>query len=141
MLKNKRLTKCELDLYGGPWVKINNCKRKIIDIKCNNIYWEFVNRKSSRPTSERKWLEKHGFQLDKNIWKQVYLLSYRLCSNASLRSFQIKINHRIFPCNEILFNWSIKDIISLTPGLVTFNMQTHCCDWSMADESQLVIGL
>lgn len=94
---------------------------------CRDIYWTFIDKIAIRPSCENKWIEKYNFRLSNEHWEHIHCLSYKVTRETKLQSFQIKIIHRIFPCNRSLYLWSIKesDICNICDNQIQDNIEHY----------------
>jgi len=109
LIRNKQNDACNIDLIHGPMITIDSKCKKLIDFKCKDFYWFFIDKIFVKPTSEQKWQEKNNFVFDSEIWKHIYTVAYHVTRDTKLQSFQTKITHRIFACNYALNIWGKRD--------------------------------
>ena len=76
------------------------------------------------PTSQNKWIEYYPF-LEKQSWKQIYLLPSKIVKATNLKSLQYRILHRFFNCNYKLFLWNIKDSPVCSECNMTDNLEHY----------------
>ena len=84
-------------------VLVNKIPKQIHDIETKDVYWELIGRVVERPSAVIKWEEK--YDLINFNWKNIFSIPYLVARESTLQSFQYKIIHRFFPCNEILNIW------------------------------------
>lgn len=77
--------------------------KKISDLKCCDIYWEFISRVSKPPSAVSKWEEK--YDLINFNWQDIFSIPFKTARELSIHSLQFQIVNRFFPCNEILHTW------------------------------------
>ena len=106
--KIKLKTLKEIIRPTGPHltILINKKLVKIDELKCSDIYWSEVHKKSERPTSYEKWeTEYYYINFD---WEHINQTPYNCARETSLQSLQYQIINRYFPCGEMLHIWKIK---------------------------------
>ena len=92
-------------LPNTPAILINDMLIPILDASLNHIYWSFLAKEQTTPTSKEKLSAKyHHLTID---WKRGYLLSFRTTLETKLREFQFKILNRIVFTNEKLFRFGM----------------------------------
>ena len=92
-------------LPNTPAILINDILIPILDASLKHIYWSFLAKKQTTPTSKEKLSAKyHHLTID---WKRGYLLSFRTTLETKLREFQFKILNRIVFTNEKLFRFGM----------------------------------
>ena len=109
LLKEQPVSKYKLDVENVPAFEVDSKYIKIMDAKCKELYWYFIRTKFIKPTCEAKWNVKNNYNFTGEVWKHIHLLKYKACRDTILQSFQLNIIHRLFPCNEKLFNRSINE--------------------------------
>jgi hypothetical protein len=92
-------------------IKINNKTRILNTASSKDFYWHIINLNHHTPTCIQKWAETYK-SLDKTYnqeWKNIFNLTFKICRETKLQSFQYRILHRTIPCNKWLFNIKIRD--------------------------------
>ena len=84
-------------------VKLNKIPKSIFEIETRDVYWELIGRVCQRPSTITKWEE--IYDLLHFDWENILCIPFHVARETSLQSFQYKIVHRFFPCNEILNTW------------------------------------
>ena len=77
-------------------------------LQSNKIYWNRVAAFVRTPTALDKWISEFPFINDSDF-KDFFTLPMYVTRETKLQCFQFKILHRIFPCNDVLKIWGIKD--------------------------------
>ena len=85
---------------GELEVKIGLQYKHIINVKCKDLYWHFINKTYTTPTAVMKWEELY-YYVNFN-WKHIFTLPYETTSETSLQSMQHQIINRYFPCNAFI---------------------------------------
>ena len=91
------------DLTNDLRLKVDNILYTIQNVRCKLVYSYFVSKMIEAPTAVRKWSE--IFFIDKDVWKNIFTLSFEICEETLLQTFQYKIINRFFPCNYTLSIW------------------------------------
>ena len=86
-------------------IKIEHKYIKVKDVKCKDIYWEEINKKSMRPTSYYKW-ESEYYYVDFD-WTKINKIPYICARETHLQSLQFQILNRFYPCGYMLNIWKI----------------------------------
>ena len=73
----------------------------ITNFTSSQIYWNYVQIKFEKPTSEMKFSEKYNISPDE--WKELYLLPFKTMIDTKSRVFQFKMLHNILYTNDRLF--------------------------------------
>jgi hypothetical protein len=97
------------DINSDICIKINSRCKTIRKVKSKDLYWTLIQNRSDalvKPAGQLKW-EKE-FQIPKDSFKMIFKLPFNCCKYTKYQSFQYKIIHRIFPCNEWLSKMNIK---------------------------------
>ena len=84
-------------------IKIGKLWKPITKMYNKEVYWEFVNRFTERPTVLYKW-EEYFYWINFD-WRIIFMMPYVTCKDTSLQSLQYKILHRFFPCNAVIHKW------------------------------------
>ena len=66
------------------------------------IYWNIVQKKIIRPTSEERIQDKFSLNIGEEEWVQIYSLPFCSTIEVKLRSFQFSINHLYYFSNDKL---------------------------------------
>jgi hypothetical protein len=90
-------------------ILVKNKLRRLEELQSKELYWLFIGKIHSRPTSEDKWEEKVGLHFDEDKWCILYQNPYKLTKEASILTLHFKIMHRTLACGYNLFIWKIKD--------------------------------
>ena len=91
----------------GSETSFRQCLQKI---KPSRIYTNLRDRKTERPTSEKKIAERLTLlNMNDDNWKNIYRLPYHATIESKLRSFQFKVNHNIYYTNEKLHMVKMSD--------------------------------
>jgi hypothetical protein len=71
--------------------------------------YTILNKNSSFPiaTAQRKW--NTVFDINSNVWKQIYILPFKAIACTKLHWFQFRINHNILATNYFLKKFKIID--------------------------------
>jgi len=70
----KQILKESLDvqpILTEPTITLNNKEVDLRRLKCNDIYWLFVDQIHERPTSEAKWAEYPNIAIDQEQWSRI----------------------------------------------------------------------
>ena len=82
-------------------LKNNHVEKNLTDIKTKDLYWEYIAKKSTLPTSRAKWEELYYYvNFD---WSQIYTLPYAVARETKLQSLQFQILNRYIPCKRFLY--------------------------------------
>jgi len=106
-------TNVSYNLVSDVQEKINE---KIMKLSSRQLYWAEIELISKQPTAIQHWIDEFPFLHD-NDFAEYFMLANRV-GNIKIQSFQFKILHRIFPCNQLLKRWKIKDNDKCTCGAV-----------------------
>lgn len=107
---NTPKVKGEIEIY----VNLDNSSPSLDKIKVSTIYWDIVAKQGQSMSAMTKWeLEfPELFTSDrkaKGIWREVFLLPYKVQKETKYQSLQYKILARITPCNVYLQKVKIRD--------------------------------
>ncbi len=96
-------------LSDEVFISLDNKNYCISDISSKLCYWYFVNQKRRDPTCIQRWTEvypnlKDG---DPNLWSCVFKLSFSICRETKLQSFQYRLLHRLITCHEKLYEMKL----------------------------------
>ncbi len=116
--RNKLLSKTpEDDNYNTQtssiYIMLNHNKQtlKKIDFlssKTQDLYWSLINNTTKKsPNCIQRWNE--FYLTNSESWSYIFQAPFRSCRETYLQSFQYRIIHRIFPCNNWLFNLKIQN--------------------------------
>jgi hypothetical protein len=90
-----------------PYVQLGHKHALFKNMKCKEIYWHIVNSLVVTPTAVYKWQEEYPLPVTE--WKDVFSLPFGVSRETKKQSFQYKILHQIFPCQDKLYQWNISD--------------------------------
>jgi hypothetical protein len=89
-------------------IQINESMKKLEELKTVDIYKHLISTIKQKPTSEIRWEETAGVQLDNIEWEKIYNNPYRLTRDTRVISFSFKVTHRVLACNHMLKRWKIE---------------------------------
>ena len=89
-----------LDKQNVLTIKINNFDKDLPEVKCRDLYWEYVSKKAVSPTCTAKWEELYYF-VDFN-WEQIFCLPYIVARETKFQSLQYQIVNRYIPTKQFL---------------------------------------
>ena len=103
MIRNAVNKNVTIDINAIPTVSLGKLTKNLAKVKSRDIYWHFVDKVTTLPTSKNKWVEMYKMDFDEIRWKYVYSLPHYVVIDTYLQSFQFKIIHRIFTCGRYLY--------------------------------------
>ena len=92
-------------------IKINDKVQELNMTSSKQFYWHIININKHHPTCILKWSEIYN-TLNKSYnlqWKKIFNLSFYICRETKIQSFQYNIIHRTIACNRWLYNIKILD--------------------------------
>ena len=94
-------------------INVNIQRIKNLKKPSRYFYAQTIQLNKSKPEkAERKWEELTNTQISETEWQSLYTIPYKSTKETRLRSFQIKIMHRVIPLNS----WLFKSKLSVTPN-------------------------
>jgi hypothetical protein len=89
-------------------IKLVN-KIRNLDFKTNELYWYMIEKVKITPMCIKKWEEEFPIMIscDSDLWERIFSRCFEITEETKLQSIQFKINHRIIPCQNKLYNWKI----------------------------------
>ena len=102
----KSINKEEIAISDEPYIKINNNMKPITKTTNKELYLKQISKYTKEATALETWINLYPF-LEKQDWKVLYKLPYKITTEPYLQSFQYKIMNRILNCRNKLFTWNI----------------------------------
>ena len=89
-----------LDKQNVLTIKVNNFDKDLSEVRCRDLFWEYVSKKAVSPTCIAKWEELYYF-VDFN-WEQIFCLPYIVARETKFQSLQHQIVNRYIPTKQFL---------------------------------------
>jgi hypothetical protein len=107
----QNLTSPNINNSGTLKIEINDKYKDIQNTRCKDFYWHLINIKKHVPTAIIKWSKVFASlnNPEETVWRNIFKMPFKTIRDTKIQTIQYRINHRIIPCNEWLYNIKIKN--------------------------------